>query len=293
MNMNWNRYSSSNSQPLTIEQIAQRAPSAFATAPHESTSNRFAYIPTSNIIAGMIKSGFQPFEAKQSLCRIDGKQNFTKHMIRFRHASAAEIAVGESVPEIVMINAHDGTSSYKLIGGIYRKICGNGLMVADSTIGSVRIPHFGNILDNVIEGSYRIVSDAERALGVIGQWSQLQLTSGEQSVFAEAAHDLRFADSDGEVKTPIVPAQLLAPRRPDDVGNDLWKTFNRIQENVIKGDLKARTRSGYDSEGRFVPSRKVTTREVKGIDQDVRLNRALWTLAEKMAELRGTPALAA
>ena len=38
-----------------------------------------------------------------------------------------------------------------------------------------------------------------------------------------------------------------------------------------------------------MPSRRVSTREIKGIDQDVRLNRALWTLAEKMAELRGTP----
>ncbi|WP_210185408.1 hypothetical protein [Rhizobium sp. NFR03] len=28
-------------------------------------------------------------------------------------------------------------------------------------------------------------------------------------------------------------------------------------------------------------------REVKGIDQDVKLNRALWTLTQKMAELKG------
>jgi hypothetical protein len=33
--------------------------------------------------------------------------------------------------------------------------------------------------------------------------------------------------------------------------------------------------------------RRVTTREVRGIDQDVRLNRALWQLAERMAELKG------
>ena len=32
--------------------------------------------------------------------------------------------------------------------------------------------------------------------------------------------------------------------------------------------------------------RRITTREVKGIDQDVKLNRALWMLAERMAELK-------
>ena len=31
---------------------------------------------------------------------------------------------------------------------------------------------------------------------------------------------------------------------------------------------------------------RTTTREVKAIDQDVKLNRALWHLAERMAELK-------
>jgi len=32
--------------------------------------------------------------------------------------------------------------------------------------------------------------------------------------------------------------------------------------------------------------RRVTTREVRGIDQDVKLNRALWVLGERMAQLK-------
>jgi hypothetical protein len=291
MNRNFRSNFTSN-QPLTIEQIAQYAPSALAVEPHISRSSRYAYIPTINIIEGMIKSGFQPFKATQSISRIDGKQAFTKHMIRFRHQDSGQILVGDSVPEVVLINSHDGTSAYKLIAGIFRFVCSNGMVVAESTTGSVTIKHQGNVLDNVIEGSYRIVEDSKKALGAINQWSHLQLTSGEQSALAEAAHVMRFADSEGKVTTPILPAQLLAPRRHDDAGNDLWRTFNRIQENVIKGDLHGRTRSSYDEHGRFVPSRRVSTREVKGIDQDVRLNRALWTLAEKMAELRGVPVAA-
>ena len=109
---------------------------------------------------------------------------------------------------------------------------------------------------------------------------------GGTIALAEAAHTMRFADSEGKVTTPILPAQLLQARRHYDNGNDLWKTFNRIQENVIQGGLSGRTRSSYDELGRFVPSRRVSTREIKGIDQDVRLNRALWTLAEKMADLK-------
>jgi hypothetical protein len=288
--MTWNtRRNYTSSQPLTIEQIAQYAPSALAVQPHESRSERYACIPTINVIEGMIKSGFQPFKASQSISRIEGKQAFTKHMIRFRHQGAGQYTVGDSIPEVVLINSHDGTSAYKLIAGIFRLVCSNGMVVAESTTGSLSIKHQGNVLDNVIEGSYKLVKESHTALQAIQQWSQLQLTNGEQSAFAEAAHTVRFADSEGKITTPIVPAQLLAPRRHDDAGNDLWHTFNRIQENVIKGDLHARTRSIYDEQGRYIPSRRISTREVKGIDQDIRLNRALWQLAEKMAELRGVP----
>jgi hypothetical protein len=40
---------------------------------------------------------------------------------------------------------------------------------------------------------------------------------------------------------------------------------------------------GHDANGH---RRRTTTREVKAIDQDVKLNRALWHLAERMAELK-------
>jgi Domain of unknown function (DUF932) len=72
----------------------------------------------------------------------------------------------------------------------------------------------------------------------VSRSEQLQLTDGEAHAFAESAHILRFADSDGKVTTPITPDQLLAPRRWEDAGNDLWRTFNRVQENVLAGGLR-------------------------------------------------------
>jgi len=271
-------------EPLTIDQIAKYAPSAMAQHAHESRSDRYTYIPTVDVIEGMIKAGFQPFSASQSRSRIEGKTEFTKHMIRFRHPqtdSSELMKVGDVVPEVVLINSHDGTSCYKLIAGMYRLVCSNGLMVSDAEIAAVSVMHKGNILENVVEGSYRLIEDSQKALGTVQNWTALQLTDGEQKVFAEAAHTLRFADAEGKVTTPITAAQLLQPRRAYDQGSDLWKTFNRVQENVIKGGLSAIAR---DENGRRI--RRVSTRQVKGIDQDVKLNRALWQLAERMAELK-------
>lgn len=277
--------------PLTIDQVRHAAPSAFAVAPHESRSARYTYIPTSQIIEGMIREGFQPFKATQSRSRVPGKSDFTKHMIRFRHPDAGgALRVGDSVPEVVLINSHDGTSAYILSIGLLRLVCSNGLMVADSTVSSLHIHHKGNIVDQVIEGSFQLIGQADKALGKVEEWRGLQLTAGEQSAFAEAAHTLRFGDAEGKVETPITASQLLQPRRSEDraTGNwnapkpDLWSTMNVVQENVIRGGLSARAprRAGERR------ARLVTTREVKGIDQDARLNRALWQLAERMAELK-------
>src|SRR6266478_6978638 len=226
--------------PLTIDQIAQFAPSALATRPHESRSDRYTYIPTVNVIEGMMRAGFQPFSASQSRSRVEGKSEFTKHMIRFRHADLMQASVGDVLPEVILVNSHDGTSAYKLIAGMFRLVCSNGLMLAESTAGSVSVMHKGDIIGEVVEASNGIIEQAGKALKAADTWGRLQLTSGEQGAFAEAAHTVRFADSQGKVSTPITAAQLLQARRTDDNGADLWHTFNRVQENVIKGGLTGR-----------------------------------------------------
>ena len=246
-------------------------------------SNRYAFVPTINIIEGMIKSGFMPFSATQSLTRIEGKQPFAKHMLRFRHQDAAQtLAVGDIIPEVVLVNSHDGECTFRLMAGLYRLACSNGLMVAEGVIASIIVRHTGNILQDVVNGSHQLTENAGKGLNTVKAWQQLQLTDGEQHAFASAAHTLRFADAEGKTTTPITADQLLAPRRYADNGSDLWKTFNRVQENVIAGGLRGIQR---DENGNRV--RRVSTRAVKGIDADVRLNRGLWMLADKMAELKG------
>jgi len=271
-----------NQTPLTIEEIARRAPSALAKRPYAGMSTKYTHIATLGVIEAMIAAGFQPFSAVQSRTRVPGKGDFTKHMLRFRHEDVSQpLAVGDVIPEVVLINSHDGTSAYKLIAGLYRLICSNGMMVSDAEIDAINITHKGDIVGEVLEGSRMLIADTQNSLGTVRGWTQLQLTDGEQHAFAESAHSLRFADADGNVTTPITADQLLIPRRREDVGDDLWRTLNRVQENVITGGLSAVQR---DANGRRV--RRVTTRRINGIDQDVRLNRALWELAAKMAALK-------
>lgn len=264
-------------QALTAEQIQASAPSAFAETPYHAQSDRYAFIPTNRVIDGMREAGFVPVMASQSRTRIADKKDFTKHMIRFRSLDqlAAQAVVGHSVLEAVLINSHDGSSRYKLMAGFFRFVCSNGMVVADSLIESINIRHTGNVIQNVIEGSQRLFQEAPKALEAVRQWEAIKLAPSEQKLLAESAHYLRFADANGEVKTDITPEMLLSPRRSDDQGNDLWKTFNRIQENSTK-----------NMRGYVRGTGLVHSRAIRSIDGNVKLNRALWSLGEGMAKLK-------
>ncbi len=290
------RFGSSFQTALTLEDIHRIAPSAFAEAKHESRSDRYTYIPTSEVIAGLMLQGFRPFKAMQSKSRIPGKTEFTKHMIRFRHAE--DESKGDSAPEVILVNSHDGTSAYKLYAGLLRFICSNGLITFDELHGHLAVPHKGDIVSRVIEGSFQIIDQSKAALQVSQDWQRLSLSAGEQNAFAEAAHVLRFDEREAEeenvtINTPITPQQLLQPRRREDTGDSLWLTYNRLQENVIAGGLRGVAEKRNADTGRLISRRRTTTRPVNGIDQDVRLNRALWKLADAMAKLKGASTLAA
>jgi hypothetical protein len=268
---------------LSEEALRKFVPSLYAEAPHDSRSERYAYIPSIAVMAGLQKEGFLPVAARQSNPRDEGRREHTKHMVRFRYQGTSLLAVGDTVPEIVLVNSHDGTSSYNLMAGLFRLVCLNGMVVNAGNIANVRVQHSGKsekIVQDVIEGAYTVLSESVKALDAPKNWSQLQLTHGEREILAEGAHTLRFADAEGNVETPIKPTQLLVPRRYADNPKDLWTTFNVIQENVMRGGLSA---WGRDANNR---PRRSTTRQVNGIDQDVRLNKALWTLGERMAQLK-------
>jgi len=181
---------------------------------------------------------------------------------------------------VILVNSHDGTSAYKIMAGLFRLVCLNGMVVSDREFANVSIPHKGNVTDLVIEGSYTVLSESRKALEAADAWAGVTLSRPEQMAMAEAAHTVRFGDSEGDTETAIQPEQLLSVRRYDDHGSDLWRTANIIQENVIRGGLSA---WGRNANGQ---RRRTTTREVNGIDADVKMNKALWLLSERMAQIK-------
>ncbi|MEF3128484.1 DUF932 domain-containing protein [Rhizobium leguminosarum] len=148
-------------------------------------------------------------------------------------------------------------------------------------IDAIKVRHSGDVQHKVIEGTYRVLGEAERTLAAPQDWSTLKLNRDERDILADAGHVLRFGDGEGETTTPIKAEQLLVPRRHDDGADDLWTVWNVVQENAVKGGLRG---IGLDDLGR---PRRMKSRAVNGIDQDIKLNKALWLIGEKMAALKG------
>jgi Domain of unknown function (DUF932) len=267
-------------------QLRRLAPSIFAETAHESRSERFQVIPTWNAVQALMKEGFVPVAAKQGGTRIQGKQNFTKHLIRFRHGTAAMQGNDEMLPEIILRNAADGTSAYRIMSGLFRPICRNGLISAD-VVEDFKVGHVGNVVNKVIEGTWRVVGETQRVVEQADSWQGLRLNRDEREIFAEAVHTLRFADSDEYTRQAINPAQLLAPKRPEDQNRwDLWTTFNVLQENAIRGGQHGvvNRRNEETGENRI---RQITVRPLSSIDGDTALNKALWVLSSRFAALKG------
>ncbi|WP_411170839.1 DUF932 domain-containing protein [Klebsiella michiganensis] len=254
-------------RPLTHEELMHHVPSVFSENKHESRSDRYTYIPTITLLDNLQREGFRPFFACQTRVRDESKREHTKHMLRLRREGQI---TGKQVPEIILLNSHDGSSSYQMLPGLFRVICCNGLVCGES-FGEVRVPHKGNVVEKVIEGAYEVLGIFDKVEEKRDAMQSLMLPPPAQQALAKAALSYRF----GEDHQPVTETQLLAPRRWQDESGDLWTTYQRIQENLIKGGLFGRSAQG----------KRARTRAINGIDGDVKLNRALWVMAENMLQL--------
>lgn len=259
-------------EPLDDGALRAAVPSVFAEGPHDSRSGRYVHVPTITLVSALRREGWQPFFAAQAKPRDDDRLGHAKHILRLRRA--ADIGAGEAA-EVVIVNSHDGTSAYQMFAGLIRFVCLNSL-VAGERFEEVRVPHKGDIRDRIVEGAYTVAKDFPRLLDAAAEMRGTALAEPERRAFAEAALVARY----GDANAPVRPEQVVEPRRRADADASLWSAFNTAQEHLVRGGLDGRR---LDARGR---TRRVRTRAINGIDGSVSLNRALWTLAERMREIK-------
>jgi hypothetical protein len=265
-------------EPLTNNRLQALAPSIFASDHKAGLSSKYVFVPTSEIVKEMEHEGWLPVIAKESRVRDESNSGYQKHLIRFRNFNEQlkdKLEVNDTILEIVLTNSHNGTSSFVFNCGMYRCVCSNQMMVSESAFDAIRVRHSGYDASQVLGVAGEVIQKAPVMINRIKELQTIELTPDEKYIFGQAAKQLRF-----EKPEVVQTEQVLRPNRITDTGNDLWKTFNVVQENLTKGKVSYVDKDQY---GRRVHK---STREVKSIDGGMKLNQALFTLTEKMAELK-------
>jgi hypothetical protein len=129
-----------------------------------------------------------------------------------------------------------------------------------------RVMHRGDVVQDVVCAAFRISERFEVLASAVERMERTVLDAGQRLEFAARALALRFPK---DVEGAVEPSRFLVPRRQEDVGNDLWRTFNVLQENLLRGGIPRRSAS----------NRLTRTRRITAIGEDVRLNSALWEMA--------------
>lgn len=251
--------------PIPYQDIFQVCPAIFADQGAPDRSTRFKHVSTIEALEALGDEGFRPFMVAQTKPRDSDRMGYARHMVRLRREADIK---AEGANEIILYNANDGTSAATLVAGHIRFACANGLVTGDS-MNTVKIYHRGNITGEYIDGAYQVLKNFEKVDASRDEMKSISLGRSAALILADESLKLKYDDD-----APIEPAQLLTPRRSEDRSPDLWTTFNVIQENLIKGGQ------------RFVhKGKRGTTRPVNGINENRKLNQALWSLSEKMAQL--------
>jgi hypothetical protein len=259
---------------LSREAIRKAAPSVFATAAHESRSARYGFVPTIDVVNRLLKEDYVCVSAGQSSVRKgrEDQYEFTKHLLRFQHRKYAEAerVVGGLIPEVLLINSHNGTSSFTLQAGLFRLVCTNGLVVQDADHGTISVHHTHKIADKVVEAADYIIEEAPNILRVTKEWDAIKLTDRQRTNLANKAIELRYLSRD---LSPIDASTALTARRNEDEAPTLWRTFNVLQENLSQGGQDGKTARG----------RNTRTRSIASVKNNLIFNRGLWQLADAVA----------
>lgn len=260
-----------------FDELKEVAPSVFADSHHPNRSNRYSFVPSKNLLHSFNNLGWQLSHAKQQ-----GKDMYARHIIRLENPNLGYLNLknDQVKPHIILDNSHNGASTCQIHMGLFRLVCTNGLVVSvPGMFSSIKMKHMG-IDDSKLKELLNVTIEHYNIIGShIGSMSQIELSNDEKEEFAIKAYanreGKRLYDEDGnllmkKLLAEVNPIELLEPLRDEDKSNDLWTTYNVIQEHLVKGIFNKTNNNGK------VIKAKSLTNAVRNLE----LNKSLWQEAE-------------
>ena len=165
------------------------------------------------------------------------------------------------------------------MAGIFRLVCSNGMVISTESFGEMKLNHRGYSFEEM----RRLVGDRvvsiEEQVAVMNAMKDTTLMKEQQRELAMQGLLIRGQVSKKEEgkfrgKVDLLTLdEILTPERKEDKGNDLWNTFNVVQEKMVNGGFH--TQLGLNTKVRKV-------RAIKSFEQDLTLNKQLFSAATEL-----------
>lgn len=200
-----------------------------------------------------------------------------EHYMKFRLPSGlSELTkVGDSKPELVIMNSHNGRSTIRAYAGVFRLVCSNGMVVSERSFGQIKLRHFGE--RNSFEEFSKIIGGMAERLAVLDSrmalMNELILTKHMQNQLAKEMIKVRKAPDWLEAKD-VLEARRVDDATSEDGKRSLWLTYNVIQENLTSRTIN---HTAQDVRARSI-------RPLSGARADLTTNERLWATLESFLE---------
>ena len=248
---------------ITLDQLKSQTPSVFATSPSTKMSDKYVFVPTMDILENFEREGWELASAKQV-----GRGIHSVHELRLRNGELPK--VGDTLVEAIIRNSHNGMASFRVSAGLHRLVCSNGLTVPTALAESFNIRHSRFDLDEVKRLTESFAGKLPKIEGSVKRMMEREMTIEEKIEFVRKSVGIRFGQD--KVLNELQIVGLLTPNRDEDQGDDLWTTFNVVQEKYIRGGIETTSQRG----------RRTKLRGLENIMAVNQVNTKLWTLAEEM-----------
>jgi hypothetical protein len=251
--------------PLTLDNAIEIAPAIGATRAGDNTTDTYQFISTRNILEHVLDNGWSIVGASASGRTLGAQHRVT--LVRNEDLDVEADPNSEGVLRMELFNSHNKTKRFMMAIGYFKWACSNGLIAAYGPVESIRTKHrfSDNRLDVIMGQIQESTQHFPQILNMIESFKQRVMTEEEQLEYAKYTIKSRYLyrkqlpKSFGDMDR--MAGRLLTVRREVDEGNQLWRVYNRVQENIMRG----------------IPD---VTRPLRGHDDGIRVNRLMWKGAE-------------
>ena len=254
--------------PMTESEIREVAPSVYAEEPSGHVSEKYTFIPTTQVIEDMENLGWKVYSAEQRTARTRVRNNHTKHLLRFRNERLDTIL--GCYPEITLTNSHDGRNAFQFYVGLYRPEDKSSFVIRHSSLDGLRIKHQWYTLDEVRSVTQKVVDHLPILIEQVELLDNTVITTAEQRQYVLKAMMTRWGKDYPDILTQVV----MNPVRGKNV--TLWNAFNNIQDKILNGGITY-----------TLPSkRKQTVRAITNVDLKIKINEDLWEVTQEYVRQR-------